>query len=229
MPRPKRTTPRRLPPDQERAARAVKAAIRAGTLTRPTACERCAATGPKARVCYHHWCGYEGEAATLVVALCASCHVRTHRGDFPEVRTGRIRDDARDAQIIHWRDAAAVDAIEAGRTFARNVTNARFEQIRLDLIATGLGSLRDGITRWREESGIARAKWRLAEQARREAEAARWRDHRAAWERKTAAEVREFAEALRAHGSPRAAQHALGRRVSMQVRRLAREEMARAV
>lgn len=61
-------------PNQLKAGRAVKSAIRANTLPRPDTllCHYC----PKPAQEYHHWHGYEPEHWLDVIPVCKPCHVK---------------------------------------------------------------------------------------------------------------------------------------------------------
>lgn len=182
------------------------------------------------RINYHHWQGYTDGAETEVVGLCPACHHDTHRGKIPEVRTGRVRDDARDVTPYDFRLDRAADAMMRGETWAPNVPGAAFDALHGELIALGLGSLRDGITRWREDRGVRRVVARMAERVRfareEEERRVRWLARRDEWRREETQGATAFAEAVARLGSVSAARLEIGRPVPQKIRRLAREILA---
>jgi hypothetical protein len=60
-------------PAARKAHNAVKVAVVAGRISRPTKCEQCGADGP---TCGHHE-NYEN--LLQVIWLCKRCHIRLHR------------------------------------------------------------------------------------------------------------------------------------------------------
>lgn len=69
--------------DQEKARYELSYAIKKGEVIKLTYCQSCLNDFPKEQIHGHHFKGYSKNYWLTVLWLCASCHTKAHREDFP--------------------------------------------------------------------------------------------------------------------------------------------------